>query len=103
MSKTNIACFFFPSLQHCIQGKTLFNPLLVRLDCGFTANNPHGRWEHDGFGPIATFKSDWDRYKIQIFCYCMTLLYRKEACVLFSQNIIIPEKQIADLEEEVNL
>ncbi|CAB4034669.1 N-acetyl-beta-glucosaminyl-glyco 4-beta-N-acetylgalactosaminyltransferase 1-like, partial [Paramuricea clavata] len=47
---------------HCIQGKTVFNPLLIRLDCGYTASNPSGCWEHDGYGPIATFKSDWDRF-----------------------------------------
>ncbi|XP_028400557.1 beta-1,4-N-acetylgalactosaminyltransferase 3-like isoform X2 [Dendronephthya gigantea] len=48
--------------KHCIQGKTAFNPLLVRLDCGYTGSNPNGRWEHDGFGPIATYKSDWIRF-----------------------------------------
>lgn len=48
--------------KHCIEGKTAFNPLLIRLDCGYTASNPNGRWEHDGYGPIATFKSDWDRF-----------------------------------------
>ena len=51
--------YFF--LQHIIQDKMAYSPILIRLDCGSTPDRPLGFWEFNGLGLMGMYKSDWDR------------------------------------------
>eukprot|EP00055_Hartaetosiga_balthica_P012217 m.58662 g.58662 ORF g.58662 m.58662 type:complete len:782 (+) comp7875_c1_seq1:882-3227(+) len=46
--------------KHCIKGKTGYNPVVVRLDCGSFQDNPTGTWELIGYGLFGLYKSDFD-------------------------------------------
>ncbi|KAK3738436.1 hypothetical protein QZH41_017073, partial [Actinostola sp. cb2023] len=47
--------------KHCFEGKSVYTPIIARLGCGSSPVNLRGYWEHQGFGIIAIYKSDWDR------------------------------------------
>ena len=51
--------YFF--LQHCVQHRIAYSPLLIRLACGATADQSLGKWEVYGLGLIGMYKSDWDK------------------------------------------
>ena len=38
-----------------------YSPLLLRLQCGTTPQQPSGFWESEGYGIFSIYKSDWDR------------------------------------------
>ena len=40
-----------------------YSPVVGRLDCGSFKDNPKGFWQLNGFGVMAVYKSDWDRFK----------------------------------------
>lgn len=47
--------------QHCFEGRSVFTPVIIRLSRGHSPVNRYGFWEHQGYGLIAMYKSDWDR------------------------------------------
>ena len=57
-----IPFFFQLTLQHCIKGRTLYAPQIIRLSCGGSSASPNGHWFYYSYGTIAVYKEDWEKF-----------------------------------------
>jgi len=48
--------------MNTIAGRMAYFPVVGRLNCGSTPVEHEGFWQLDGFGIMAIYKSDWDRF-----------------------------------------
>ena len=39
-----------------------YAPTVGRLECGIFPSDPKGFWEHDGYGILSVFKTDWNTF-----------------------------------------
>ncbi|XP_068684674.1 beta-1,4-N-acetylgalactosaminyltransferase 3-like isoform X3 [Montipora foliosa] len=48
--------------KHTIKGKMAYAPIVGRLECGIFPSDPKGFWEHEGYGILSVFKTDWNTF-----------------------------------------
>ncbi|KAL9959045.1 hypothetical protein ACROYT_G036126 [Oculina patagonica] len=47
--------------KHCIEGRMVYTPIIVRMELGANPIKLAGMWQVYGYGIIGMYKSDWDR------------------------------------------
>ena len=51
--------------QNTVEGRIAYFPVVGRLVCDSSSADHRGYWEHDGFGLVGIYKSDWTKIRGQ--------------------------------------
>ena len=61
MTTTCSTLYIIRFFQNTVEGRIVYYPVVGRLVCDSSSADHRGYWEHDGFGLVGIYKSDWTK------------------------------------------